>query len=210
MRVPNQAFAGAADQSSAVQRGDSFDAFRSRYWPLVRPVGRVIELSDAQFELQMTKNLFSAPERTWPEGAKNALCAVDELRQSLSDDELDVLARELRTHIEHQFLNGRFHEAYFDSLLELALRLIHAGVRVAQLATIYQRIEKRALAEAAKLDVDASETLRPQMRAFSRAITIELRQMQHFFFGYANAAAAENSGKLLVFSRMPSEKERAA
>lgn len=184
----------SAPAEAEIVKGEGFQPFREKYLTLTqRPTQTVTFGESLSDEFLGLYPLMSEARREWPQELKRALLRGGDIRDSLSAVEIDELGDLYERHAREQFLAGRFDEEYIESLAELALMLIYAGVRAGRLETLYSEIEKKAQDEIAEyFGVSTATAPTPQMRAFARAMTVELCQIQRLFIGFARSVVEED------------------
>ncbi len=177
-------------------RAQGFAHFHSFYRPRIRPEGHV---ADVRRAFQIDKSSHDAfhdlrpflrhEQKTWPDTIARRLSEHGAISAAFLVSDLAELRRVYARHAAH-FAAGDFSDAYFDSLEDLALLYLFHDVRSVWLAGVYAELEEASVDkffEYAKLNRHASP--RRIMRAFSKAMTLELSQISRVFIAYERAVA---------------------
>ncbi|MCI4665288.1 MAG: protoglobin family protein [Neomegalonema sp.] len=178
-------------------RGAGFEHFCTIYLPLIRPAGQLKRLLSAfeigdgfADEFRGLRPVLRDAQKDWPDTIVRELLRVGAMRADFSLAEMEALRTLYRRHAQH-FSAGNFNEAYLESLERVALMFLYADVRSVWLAGVYARLEEAVVDRIfAQSTLPGAAPLRPTMRAFSKAMTIELSQIQRVFICYERAVVS--------------------
>lgn len=168
-----------------------FSHFRAAYKPHIRPENQLLRLRqafavDARFEteFELLQPWLRRAQTSWVDEIVQHLLQFDGVSASFTEADKERLRRLYARHAD-AFASGRIDEEYLDSLEDVALFFLFHGVRSVWLAGAYGRLTEAAVDYF--FTVAETRSRRPAqllMRCFSKAMTIELSQIQRVFICY--------------------------
>ena len=170
---------------------ESFEAFRSRFKPEIRPkdtlprLRRAMSVDDSFLAEFDALRVYLRPMlENWPDVFLAFLKKHPEPREAIAPEAEPRLREALKAHVKKLAL-GRFDESYLNTLEDVALRFIHLGVRSVYIAAAYQQITRDAI----DLVFERAEKrqairVRQLMQILVSALALELNQIQRVYTVY--------------------------
>lgn len=170
---------------------ESFEEFRTRVKPLIRPDGTLARLRlamkvDARFhaEFGVLRAYMRPVLERWPDRLTGFLQGFDETKDRL-DAEAQKHLRALARRHSVSLARGRFDADYLDTLEELALFFVYWDVKSIFLAGAYQAITTEAIDIVLERAKKRGAIRVPQLiQILISALSLELNQIQRVYIMY--------------------------
>ena len=170
---------------------ETFDAFRERVKPLIRPKGTLPRLHavmnvDARFlaEFDVLRAYLRPVLEEWPAMLRAFLERFEETRGRLDDDAHSALRKLVKAH-SLGLARGRFDADYLSALEDVALFFAYHDVKSIYLAGAYQAITEQAIEKVLERAAKRGAIRVPQLiQTLIAALSLELNQMQRVFILY--------------------------
>ena len=177
--------------------GLSFDLFRESYKPHIRAKGYEQKLKcafemDAHFfeEFRYLRRYLLADQNNWGEDIIRNLSRHDALKDAFDHEDAKVLHRLYRVH-SGVFRSGKFGTDYLDSIETIALFYIYHDVQTIWIVGAYQEQTERLIDLIFKRATSNKRLpVRETMRALTRALTLEINQIQRTYTMYERHVGA--------------------
>ena len=165
-----------------------FETFRGYYKPFIRSKGHLTRITRA-FELgpeferrfaQLRAAIHTA-ELNWAENVILFMVQNKELNHSFDVPDLDQLRRLYAAH-EAELREGRFGEAYLDTLEDIALFFIYHEIKSMWVAGAYCRMGDKLLDRLFERAIkDKKLPVQETSKVLSRVVMLEVNQLQRCF-----------------------------
>lgn len=174
-----------------MSHADSFEAFRARYKPLIRPEETYARMRramsvDAEFlaEFGVLRSYLRPLLEGWSDGLLGYLKRFSEFSDQFSHADEIILQRLMREHAKH-LAAGHFDERYLDSLEDVALFFIYFDVKSIWVAGAFQAITGDAIDFVFKrAEARHAIRVRQLVKALSKTLALELNQIQRVYTIY--------------------------
>ncbi len=170
---------------------ESFEAFRARYLPLVRPEGTLSRMKralsvDAEFlgEFEILRGYLRPMMEGWAESLLGYLKKFPEFKEQFGFEEDAQLRQLVREHAK-QLAAGHFEEKYLESLENIALFFIYHDVKSIWVAGAYQAITRDAIDMVfTRATSKNAIRVRQLMKILVSSLALELNQIQRVYIIY--------------------------
>ncbi len=170
---------------------ESFEAFRARYLPLIRPEETLSRMRralsvDAEFlgEFEILRSYLRPMMEGWADSLLGYLTKFPEFKEQFGFEENAQLRLLIREHAK-QLAAGHFDEKYLTSLENIALFFIYHDVKSIWVAGAYQAITRDAIDMVFTRATDKNAIrVRQLMKILVSSLALELNQIQRVFIIY--------------------------